>query len=1111
MGPSTFLCMSTLHGLSAESTRRLRRLTVDRLVSVFGGPVVQRGISYHADKRVLVLRAVGGTRVHSLVAGTAARPYTTAIDLIADDDLVVGWCTCPLGADCKHLVATLLAARAALPDEEPVGLWERRLAPLAQQPADALRLGLEMQLVGSPANRGLGSPELLLRPLLPAKRGGWRKAGLTWDDLLRPDRLGLDPAHREALAAVVLAARAREGNRWGWYGSGPKHLELGNLGPVGFELLNRVVAEGVRVVPVEGLAEVVLESTPAVFQLSGAADGDGLRLTPELVVADLPDAVTTHPLGADAGVLLVLSHTEAGAVARLHPIDPPLSRDILQLLHDGPVHVPGSAGERFRRTTLAGLRRRFTVVGDAPMMREPEISGPTLAVHVTAQPEHELSIDCHWRYRVDEAVVDVEPGHPIGADVPGLPDRDLPGERRLARSLGWVVGYLAAKDQDGTPLLRPSSLTRGVTTARFVSEVLPRLQAHPQVELTVEGELAEYRQVLSAPEIEFSAVEDADPTRTDWFDLGVAVRMDGHLVPFRALFEALAARRKSLLLTSGLWFSLDRPEFDALRELIEEARGLQDRSRPPDQLQLNPLHAGLWEELVALGVVTEQSTRWASRVSALLAAENAEPPHPPAGLTATLRPYQRAGFGWLSSLWDAGLGGILADDMGLGKTVQVLAAVARAAEQGRLADRPVLVVCPTSVVGTWAEQAARFTPGLRVTTVTATLARRRTPVAELAAEADVLVTSYTLLRLEADAYTALPWSAMVLDEAQAVKNYRAKTYREVRRVPTPVKLAITGTPLENSLMDLWALLSIVAPGLYPDPDRFTEQYRRPIEVNADQARLARLRRRIRPLMLRRRKEEVAPDLPPKVEQVLRVELSAAQRRLYNQHLQRERQRVLGMLEDVEKNRMAIFRALTTLRQLALAPVLVDADQVGAGSAKLDALLDSVAELTAEGHRALVFSQFTGFLALLRARLDKAGIGYAYLDGRTRNRAAVIDRFRSGEDPLFLISLKAGGFGLTLTEADYVFVLDPWWNPAAEAQAVDRTHRIGQDRTVMVYRLVSTDTIEDKVVALQERKRRLFEDVVEGTDPIGGALTADDIRALLGVEPLDDPPGGSAEE
>jgi SNF2 family DNA or RNA helicase len=383
-----------------------------------------------------------------------------------------------------------------------------------------------------------------------------------------------------------------------------------------------------------------------------------------------------------------------------------------------------------------------------------------------------------------------------------------------------------------------------------------------------------------------------------------------------------------------------------------------------------------------------------------------------------------------------------------------------------------------------------------VVTVGETERRRGTSLTGVVSGAHVVVTSYAVFRIDADAWSGLPWQGLVLDEAQFVKNHQARTYQCARRLPAPVKLALTGTPLENSVMDLWALMSIVAPGLFPDPERFTESYRIPIERDGDGERLAVLRRRIRPLVLRRTKELVAAELPPKQEQVLEVVLNPRHEKLYQTHLQRERSKVLGLVEDMSKNRMTIFRSLTLLRQLSLDPALVDPAYADVRSSKADAFLEHLREVVAEGHRVLVFSQFTRFLRSIRDRLDAEGLGWVYLDGRTRDRDARIAEFRTGTAPVFLISLKAGGFGLTLTEADYVFVLDPWWNPATEAQAVDRAHRIGQDKTVIVYRLVAVGTIEEKVMELKARKQALFSRVVGDGALASGALTADDVRGLF---------------
>ena len=409
----------------------------------------------------------------------------------------------------------------------------------------------------------------------------------------------------------------------------------------------------------------------------------------------------------------------------------------------------------------------------------------------------------------------------------------------------------------------------------------------------------------------------------------------------------------------------------------------------------------------------------------------------------------------------------------------------------------MLIVAPTSVVTTWATQAAEFCPAMHLEVIRETEGRSGRRISDVVAGADLVVTSYALLRIDDDAYQAVAWSGLILDEAQFVKNHRAKTYQCARRLPTPFKLAMTGTPIENSLTDLWSLLSIVAPGLFPDPKRFDTFYRRPIEGGDAPERLDSLRRRVRPLMLRRTKEQVATDLPPKTEQVVDVTLNPAHRRIYDTHLNRERQRVLRLVDDLAHNRFAVLRSLTTLRQLSLDASLVDPQHAGkVRSSKIDELVEHLREVAAEGHRALVFSQFTRFLSLVRSRLHEEGIECCYLDGRTRDRARRIAEFTEGDAPAFLISLKAGGFGLNLTAADYVFVLDPWWNPAVEEQAIDRTHRIGQDKPVMVYRLVAADTIEEKVVALQRRKRDLFAQVIDGGAAAESMLTAEDIRGLL---------------
>ena len=376
-----------------------------------------------------------------------------------------------------------------------------------------------------------------------------------------------------------------------------------------------------------------------------------------------------------------------------------------------------------------------------------------------------------------------------------------------------------------------------------------------------------------------------------------------------------------------------------------------------------------------------------------------------------------------------------------------------------------------------------------------TASRRGTTIQEEAEASDIVVTSYTLVRLEADQWREAALSGVVIDEAQAVKNPRTATYRALRDMNAPWRLAVSGTPIENSLGDLWSLLSLTCPGLLPPWDAFTQKVRRPIE-GGDPDMLARLTSYVAPFILRRTKEEVATDLPDKIVDVVRVDLGKEHRRIYDQYLARERARILDLLAEPDANRMSVLASITRLRQLALDPALVGREEYAhVGSAKVEYVADRLDEIVPLGHRALIFSQFTSFLARIRVVLERRGVSVVQLDGSTRNREEVVERFRSGEAQVFLISLKAGGSGLTLTEADYVYVMDPWWNPAAEEQAIDRAHRIGQTKKVNVYRLVATDTIEAKVVELQDRKRRLISSVMNGTGT-GASLSVADLRGLL---------------
>ncbi|WP_130403462.1 DEAD/DEAH box helicase [Micromonospora violae] len=823
----------------------------------------------------------------------------------------------------------------------------------------------------------------------------------------------------------------------------------------------------------------------------GRADRE-LVLAPTLSAGGAPIPVSRvllvgEPAHGLAG-LAELSGPDARAGAPalwLAPLVGTLQPGMLRALAGPAIRIPAAEEQQFFDRFYPELLRQVEVFAADPAVQLPTVGPATLSATVSPEPDHRLRVGWEW-HRVVGGQRHPEPlrqGMAAEAD-----ERRAELLQQVADLVAKPAPELLEPSSSG-PRLAASASLAGDALIRFVSDVLPRLAELDGVELVTPsgGALDDYQETYAAPTITFP--DGAEPGENDWFDLSVRVTVGEEQVDFAALFAALAQEQQYLILPSGTYFALERPEFQQLRDLIAESRALADA--PPGVLRVGRFQAGIWDELADLGEVTGQAAAWQRSVRAVSELEPRAEQQIPSGVRAQLRPYQQEGFRWLAILHDHGLGGVLADDMGLGKTLQTLALICHAR-----AESPFLVVAPASVVANWASEAARFTPELDVRAVTQTVARRGAPLAETVAGADIVVTSYTLFRLEYDDYRALDWAGLILDEAQFVKNPQSQAYRCAKLLSAPFKLAITGTPMENHLGELWSLCSITAPGLLPRADRFTDYYRNPIEKERDAERLAQLRRRIRPLMLRRRKADVAADLPAKQEQVIEVELDRRHRRVYQAYLQRERQKVLGLLGNLEKNRFEIFRSLTLLRQASLDVALVDPKHQNVPATKLDVLTERISNLVAEGHRSLVFSQFTRFLGAARQRLEAAGITCSCLDGTTRDRAAVIDGFKTGGNQVFLISLKAGGFGLNLTEADYCLLLDPWWNPAAENQAVDRTHRIGQTRNVMVYRMVAKDTIEEKVMALQARKAELFSSVLDGSEFASAQFTAADIKSLL---------------
>ena len=1183
------------------------RLTDDQIISRVGRGAFQRGLDYARKGRVRGIGVAGnGDIISAQSKGSGAHIYQTMVFRKQHDqrspEAWVGNCSCPVGANCKHVAALLITARS-LAQEEPdvaapagqVAPWESRLAGLLQlERMPHRRMALEIiddtgSMWGNPAG-----PSML--PLIEGKRG-WNRQGASWSQIASG---GLDDEADPEVIGVLRELAGMAGG-YGFYYADDR-VSLMTAPARVWEVLRRGVAAGLTLTTAQrhGRPVHLAEGLRGGVHLIREGDG-GVVVAPALEIDDVEEINRQQVPGIELDLTLMPIGDPVhgfytwmpGRELLLMPIEPRPTEALSRLLlgERETITIPAGDVERFETEHLEALTRALPILSADASIRlpRPTTLRAALAVHVDAD-EHHLTTEWSIRYISEDG--EVRHGHGVGdlAEAAegriedGAAGRDVEGETRLARE---VLNRLLPLAVQHPAVWHPLDL-RGMATARFMTETLPVLRELEAFDVEVDDDVPDYREAADAPVITTSVSDDED--RPDWFSLSVRVHVGEEEIPLVPLMAAVAAGEPEVLLESGTWVSIDRPEIEALARLMEEGRELAD-PQAHGTLRVSALHAGYYEVLESLGIIERATARWKERVGRLLErarAAEAAAEHDavadaggsaggtpvPEGLRATLRPYQLEGYRWLDFLRQAGLGGVLADDMGLGKTVQVLAVVQRLVEEREKAEGqvptdvgtgkdseltdfdalngpegtgPVLVIAPTSVVGSWVEQAERFCPNLRVRAVTRTAAKREEALERIAEGSDVVVTSYTIARLCEEEFIAQDWAWVVCDEAQFVKNRTSATYKAVRRLRAPSTIAITGTPLENSLMDLWALMSIAAPGLLPDPERFGQVYRKPID-RGDTEALGRLRRRMRPFLLRRTKEQVAADLPAKTEQVLAVELGAKHRKAYDQRLARERQRILGLLEeDTAQSRFIALKALTTLRQMALDPALVDGDGGNDGSgttaargakgakdkaaatppegqrrsgrrpspsAKIEVLLEHLGPIVSEGHRALIFSQFTRYLSGVREHLEDAGVRTAYMDGSTPDRQKVIDAFRAGGADVFLISLKAGGFGLTLTEADYVFLLDPWWNPQAEEQAVDRTHRIGQDKPVMVYRLVSADTIEEKVMALKEKKAELFARVVEGTGETGGegaggtagatgagglspaALTAAEIRELI---------------
>ena len=733
--------------------------------------------------------------------------------------------------------------------------------------------------------------------------------------------------------------------------------------------------------------------------------------------------------------------------------------------------------------------------------------------------------DSGGTHRYAEILVDYD-----GARLPHMMAIDGENEFLHRQADGQFVRVIRLAEDELALIneLTGSNLPEWVTTRQSKGTIILNVEAKTSRDMVlwqdlIDGKLSDLRQngwiIERTPEFEFRIVTskewqmnvDHSPAN-NWFDLDLNFIIDGQsisLIPILASFVERVGPDLPRYLedpeaSATVWLDAEtliefpihhiRPVLEVLIEMHEHEDG-KLRFSDLQATVISDIAEGI-EQVGEVELDWEVSGRLGELLQRIKTFKGIEDIPVPTALTADLRDYQRDGLNWLQFLREFGFGGILADDMGLGKTVQALATVLVEKQSGR-ATLPSLVVAPTSLMGNWRREAEKFSPDLKVVVLHGA---DRSEHFDSLQQYDLLLTTYALLSRDEDVHSKSEYHYLILDEAQAIKNPATKQAKAVCQVKANHKLCLTGTPVENHLGEVWSQFRFLMPGFFGDQKNFNRTFRNPIEKTADSLASKALTNRLKPFVMRRSKDAVASELPSKTEIIHRVSLHPEQSVLYEGIRAAMEARVRKALAEsgLAQSHITVLDALLRLRQTCLDPRLVkmqNAQNIHA-SAKLDALMDMLPTFVEEGRRVLLFSQFTEMLSLIEDKIVEAGITYTKLTGKTKKRDEVVDEFQSGKVSVFLISLKAGGTGLNLTQADTVILYDPWWNPAVENQAIDRAHRIGQDKPVFVYRMITEQTVEEKIVEMQERKRQLANIVVENQEQGLGKLEADDILDLF---------------
>ena len=1187
------------------------------LIDTFEVQILERGVSYHESGRVEQVRTKisrNGRKmtIEGVVRGSRGKTYHQHIEIFHGygHASIEGECTCPVGYNCKHVVAVLLEVLHQRDNKsDRIGTTETQHSPLPGHTAapcdDRLLQWLEQVQQAASGREAAQDPnaypdhihERLIYVLAPDDRkedlspasirflvarrllkGGYSKTVRRYnpENALRdtPARF-LRPVDLDILRQLYWEVKDRDEHGHFWRAE--EDYDLSRL-PGGASLLEKILGTGRC--HFGSLKGPLLQKGP---QRRGAffwhRSEDGLQ---QLRVRLLPEGEKTEAK-ADG------TDKEKEAQALVLPVNPPWYLDLKTGLC-GPLDLGISPGLAARLAAAPPLHPRDAalvreqlgkIFGDAEKAPMPPPEMPEKVIVRKVKPTPVLRL-IRGNLKYDPAffepfgsyfsrpfekvsvplarlsfdydgteIADGTPGASIDSqkgDETVIIPRDHKAEqeaRKILHEFGFVriedidlfskparhrKDYFLTPDPDLTVRMSLSGPERLKALyfedpSRFISfsaEGIPWLQKEKGWRVKVAKDYPV--RLLDETDVHWWG-EIEDDSSTNWFSFTVGVEVDGervNLIPVLTgilrqlpaeLFTIEDTSKRNAMLEKivkdhlHLWTQLDDGRLVPLEaeRVVPVMRMLLDvhagfGTQDEDKLRISPLEsadlAELAEEVPDIAWRGHERVWRVAEALRRIAREGLPKIAPPPNLRTTLRPYQHQGLSWLVFLREAGLGGILADDMGLGKTVQTLAFLLLEKNEGRL-KRPALIVSPTSVLPNWEAELQRFAPDLRVLRLHGP--ERKARFAQVS-EYDVLLTTYPLLARDEEFWRQQPLHAIILDEAQAIKNPKSRGAIVAAQLRADVRLALTGTPVENNLEELWSLFNVLNPGFLGDLKTFRRRFRTPIEKRGDTARMKLLKRRIRPLVLRRSKEEVVRELPPKTEITEYVALEGAQRDLYEtiRLMMNEKVRRAIAEKGLERARIEVLDALLKLRQVCCDPRLVKlpAARKVKGSAKLHRLMEMLPELIAEGRRILLFSQFTSMLDLIRPELEKHKIDYVEITGKTKDRKIPVERFQAGDVPLFLISLKAGGSGLNLTAADTVIHYDPWWNPAVENQATDRAHRIGQDKPVFVHRLIVKNSVEEAIEQLKQKKAELAASLLEEGKSARFTLTEDDIDALF---------------